>query len=99
MKNKEKDTPLKNTIKSIIGKLGDENRGRNIQSAWEDVVGRDKASHTKLVSFRKGRLVVTVSDSTRLYELTLDQRRILKEVNAAITKKTVKEIRFKIGVI
>jgi len=50
-------------------------------STWEKAVGKDISKHTKPRSFKSGRLVVNVSDSSRLYELTLKKHELIKDIN------------------
>ena len=95
------DAPLKDVLKGIISKLEKGQKGAHDEliASWEKVVGKDAFKHTKLVSLKGGRLVVNVSDSSRLYELTLKRREIIKAINRKRKKKKIKEIRFKIGEI
>ncbi|MCK4463699.1 MAG: DUF721 domain-containing protein, partial [Candidatus Omnitrophica bacterium] len=78
-----KDTaPLKNAIKNIIGKLEKgAKEDSELISIWEKVVGKNASKHTKLRSLKSGRLVVSVSDSSRLYELTLKRQELIKAIN------------------
>ena len=104
---KKDKAPLKDLIKGIIGKLEKEGKGpeHGIVPTWEKVVGKKIAKHTKPVTFKAGRFVVNVSDSSRLYELTLKRQTLICELNKELKKKkvlrgrtkTIKEIRFKIG--
>ena len=66
---------------------------------WEKVVGKNVFKYTRPVTLKSGRLVVNVSDSSRLYELTLKRRELIKDINKHLKKKKIKEIRFKIGEI
>jgi len=92
-----KKHPLKDIIKSVIQKLEKEDQGKSILGVWEKVLDKKTQKHTKPVSFRRGRLVANVSDSSRLYELTLRKKEIIKAMNIKLEKKKIKEIRFKIG--
>ncbi len=95
------EKPLKNILKGIVGKLEErESKGhRELISIWEKVTGKDALKHTKPKSLKSGRLVVNVSDSSRLYELTLKRQELIKAINKQLKRKTIKEIRFKIGEI
>lgn len=74
--------PLKDAIKSILGKLEKEARkDSELISIWERVVGKDASKHTKPKSLKSGRLVVNVTDSSRLYELTLKRQELIKAIN------------------
>jgi len=95
----EDKNPLKDVIKGIIGNLEKkkESKDNKVIAAWKNVLEKDAWKHTKPVSIVAGRLIVNVSDSSRLYELTLKRRDILNNLNKEIGEKSIKEIRFKIG--
>ena len=95
------EKPLKNILKGIVGKLEErESKGHSeLISIWEKVLGKDASKHTKPRSLKFGRLVVNVSDSSRLYELTLKRQELIKAINKQLKRKTIREIRFKIGEI
>ena len=84
-----KDTaPLKDAIKNIISKLEKgAKKDSELISIWERVVGRDISKHTKPRSLKSGRLVVNVSDSSRLYELTLKRQELIKAINRQLKEK------------
>lgn len=92
---KKEKAPLKDVLGEIIKKL--DPQGNDIAQCWEKICG-DK-EHTKISSFFRKRLIVVVSDSTRLYNLTLKKREILKEMNKNLGEEKIKEIRFKVGKI
>ena len=93
------EKPLKNVIKDIISRLEqrEDGGGGEFITIWKKAVGKDASKHTRPVNLRLGKLVVNVSDSSRLYELTTRKRDIIKSINKQFNKKKVKEIRFKIG--
>jgi predicted nucleic acid-binding Zn ribbon protein len=97
---KNEKLPLKNIIKRIIRKIEDKEGGSetDFPALWEKVAGKDASGHTKPVSLTKGRLVVNVSDSSRLYTLSLKKKELIEGLNKELKKK-IKEIRFKIGEI
>jgi len=93
------DGSLKNILTQLIEKLGTDSQPVRIKSAWQKIAGSVFADFTEPVSFTGGRLVIAVSDSTRLYELSLRKNDLRESINAALGKKVIKEIRFKIGTI
>lgn len=95
----EDKSPLKNVIKDIIKRLetGEKETGNQLISLWKKIVGEDLFKHTRLTSLNRGRLAINVSDSSRLYDLTLKKRQLIKEINKTLKKKKIKEIRFRIG--
>jgi len=99
MSKEDLKKPLKAVLKGIIGKLDKSSQSSRLMVIWKDILGEKEQAYTRLTSFRKGRLVVNVSDSTRLYDLTLRRRDLIREINERLEgkKTTVKEIRFKIG--
>ena len=94
-----KKLPLKNVIKDIINQLekGQKEGPGELITAWGKALDKVFSEHTRLVTLKSGRLIVNVSDSSRLYELTLKRREIIKNLNKHLKKKKIKEIRFKIG--
>ena len=84
-----KDTaPLKDAIKDIIRKLEKgAKKDSELISIWGKVVGKDASSHTKPRSLKSGRLVVNVSDSSRLYELTLKRQELIEAINRQLREK------------
>jgi len=98
MKNDAADKgPLGGLVKKILDKISKDENSEAIGIAWEKAIGGKFAEFTKLASFKKGKLTVLVSDSGRLYELTLRKEDIIKDVNERIKGKKIKDIRFKIG--
>ena len=98
MTGKKEEKPLQETLKKLLEKLDRSKKENDVVRAWEEALGRDIARHTKLVSLKNGKLVANVSDSSRLYELSLKKRHIVAELNKRVNKK-IKEIRLKIGEI
>ncbi len=84
-----KDTaPLKDAIKNIIRKLEEgAKKDSELISIWEKVVGKDASKHTKPRSLKSGRLVVNVSDSSRLYDLTLKRQELIKAINRQMKRE------------
>jgi predicted nucleic acid-binding Zn ribbon protein len=64
---------------------------------WEKAVGRSIARRAEAVSFKGGRLVVVVKDSTWLQELALMKEGIIEKLNSLLGKPIVEDIVLRIG--
>ena len=51
-----------------------------VQRAWRDVAGRQLAAHSRPVSVRRGRMVVTVDDPGGNFMLRFERTRILERL-------------------
>lgn len=70
-----------------------------IVEEWADAVGRDVAAVTRARQLKKGRLWVTVKDSTWSYHLSLLKPQLLKKLNEYAGDELVQEIYFQVGEI
>ncbi|NQT21885.1 MAG: DUF721 domain-containing protein [Candidatus Omnitrophica bacterium] len=95
------NAPLKDVLKGLIDKIEKKEGGRDVDffELWKGAVGKDASEHTKPKNLRSGKLSVNVSDSSRLYELTLKKNEIIRRLNKQLKTKKIKEIRFRIGEI
>ena len=64
---------------------------------WEAAVGQAIAANTRPAAFRGKLLVVEVTSSTWLQELQFLKSDLITQVNAALGKPLIGDIRFKIG--
>ncbi|MCX5715975.1 MAG: DciA family protein [Candidatus Omnitrophica bacterium] len=96
--------PIKDIIKKVISEL-DGSAGKkeekkltqeDITAMWAGAAGRVAARHSRPASLRKGRLVVNVSDSSLLYDLTLRKTQILESL-AKELKGKIQDVQFRIG--
>jgi len=99
LKANDEGKPLKDVLQGVMKKLDSGELAAEIINAWEKIIDTKDKKHTKPVSFKQGRLVVIVSDSSRLYDLTVKKKEIINIINAHLRKGKIKEIRFKIGEI
>ena len=95
----ETKKPLEDLVKNIIGNLGSKDKltEEEIRLAWDLVVGKKAARHSKPRSFQGSRLIVHVDDSSWLYELTTRKKYILSNLSSELKGKRLKEITFRIG--
>ena len=97
-KAKDKEGPLiKNILKHVLKGISE--KGAGINEAWDAAAGEDAAGHTKILSLKRGRLVINVSDSSRLFDLTMRKKQLIEQMNEKDGKRRITEIRFKIGII
>lgn len=97
-----KDTaqPIAKLLPALLGKLGLQERiqEEEILTAWRDIVGEFLAEHSTPAGLRDGILAVRVLQSTVQFELErVLKSRILQKLQARFGKKTVRDIRFRLG--
>jgi predicted nucleic acid-binding Zn ribbon protein len=85
------ETVLKNF--SLNGQL----EGWKAVSLWNTVVGERAAGRTRAVSYRDGKLIVEVTSSVWMKELTYLRQDILRKLNDALGEERIKEVVLKRG--
>lgn len=68
-----------------------------ILRVWPRAVGRPIAAHARPVRLRGGRLLVHVTDSAWLHQLSLMRREIVRTVNEHLGVPAVRELTLRIG--
>ena len=68
-----------------------------IWDLWDRAVGKAVSENTRPAAFKGRLLLVYVSSSTWLHELSFLKADILKKVNLALGENLVEEIKFKVG--
>lgn len=69
-----------------------------LEQAWRDVAGPEIAAATRVASFRRGILEIEVGHAALMHELVgFHKRRLLGELQAALTGMTVTNLRFRAG--
>ena len=61
---------------------------------WPEVVGKKIADNTEVSSVESGVVLVKVKTPVWRQELQLQKHDIINKLNKALTKKTIKDIRF-----
>lgn len=87
-------------VETVLGKLGLTQRIREeeIQSVWGEVVGEFLARHSAPASLNQGILTVHVLQPTVHFELErVLKRTLLARLQERFGKRTVREIRFRLG--
>ena len=91
--------PLEDVLKDIISGISKKGglTEEDVDSAWERAVGEKAAKHSKPCTLKGPRLIVSVDDSSWLYELTIRKREILKSLSEILKSSRVKDITLRIG--
>ena len=91
--------PLEGALKNIISSLsaGDKFTEEALSAAWDDIVGKKGASHSRPKLLRGSRLIINVDDSSWLYELTIQKKELIKKLGEKLKTKKIREITFRIG--
>ena len=88
---------IKDIIPQVIEQLtirkpDDQNK---IQRIWQNIIDAKMAQHSMLSDFSDGILTVAVDSSVRLYQMNLNKKKILEQLQDEIPD--IKNIKFKIG--
>jgi predicted nucleic acid-binding Zn ribbon protein len=79
-----------------IRKLGCTRRleGGRAVATWSEVVGLQIAAHSRAESLVNGSLTVVVPEATWRQELTLQKEDLIRRLNAALERNSVRDIHF-----
>jgi hypothetical protein len=97
-KAKKKNKEINNILTGILKTAKKRSETAEALQAWKGLVD-GKTEFSRPVSFKGGRLVVNISDSAHLHDLTMKRKEIISGMNECLTEKKIKEIRLKIGEI
>lgn len=94
-------TPLGDIVKEVFEGI---ERGRtltkeDVENRWKEIAGSAASRHTRPVSLRKATLTVFVDSSSWMQEMSLQKRKILKQLKSAFGKDKISGIHFRIGEI
>ena len=101
MTRKRPVTPIGDIVKSVFEKLEREKTlsREEIEERWKEIAGTAGAKHTRPASLRKGVLLVWVDSSSWMQEMTLQKRKLLKQLKRTFGKDKILGIQFRIGEI
>jgi hypothetical protein len=68
-----------------------------LAAAWQAAAGESLARCSRAGQIRRGRLEVTVTNSTTVQELTFQKQHILAELMRTLPNSKIRDIRFRIG--
>ena len=98
-RKKKEFVPLGNVLPKVLSSLrtgGDEQLLR-VWELWDRTVGEMIAVNAQPLAFKGKLLLVEVTSSVWLHELQFLKGDIIKNLNEALGKELVSEIKFKIG--
>jgi predicted nucleic acid-binding Zn ribbon protein len=101
MQKKRQDARhVKSIIENLLGQWEKRavKRGDAVGKAWKDATTEETREHARPVSFKNGILMVIVENSSWLYKLTLEKRKMLEKFNEIYAgRKKAQDIRFRVG--
>lgn len=72
-------------------------QNQQLQAAWNEAAGPMLAKFTQADRINRGKLEVTVANSTMLQELSFEKRRLLSAMQQALPEAKVTDLRLKVG--
>lgn len=87
-------------LKDILNQLMEEYqlnarlRQMRIQKIWTRIVGQYAASQTEEITFKNGKLAVTLKSAALRNELSFAKSKIIKNINRMLGEEAVQDIRF-----
>ena len=100
-KNLKEFVPIGNIIRNVLKTCRDdfdENLAQ-VWAKWDGAVGDGIAKNAQPEAFKGKLLLVNVTSSTWMHQLQFLKKDIIKQINHALGKELVEEIKFKIGPI
>jgi hypothetical protein len=92
-------------IRDVVAKLvtlrgyGRFQSDANLAAAWEAAAGSGLARYSRAGQIRRGKLEVTVTNSTIMQELSFQKQSILAELSRQLPGARISDIRFRMGKI
>ncbi len=92
-------TPIGDIVKTVFARFEGERTfsKEDIEGRWKALVGVVAAKHTRPAALRKGTLTVFVDSSGWMQEMTMQKRKILKQLKRQFGKDKISGIHFRIG--
>jgi len=69
------------------------------EAAWREAVGELVVGFTRVGQIRRGKLEVTVANSTVVQELSFQKRAILRTLARLLPEDQIQDLRFRVGPI
>jgi predicted nucleic acid-binding Zn ribbon protein len=69
----------------------------NLEAAWKGAAGEQLARFSRAARVRRGKLEVTVSNSTTMQELSFQKLQILAELGRSLPDARIRDLRFRVG--
>lgn len=70
-----------------------------LEAAWRAAAGEPLGQHTRPGAIRRGKLEVTVANSTLAQELTFRKPALLEALRRALPEETIRDLRIRVGPI
>lgn len=95
----KKPAHIAGVLKSALAAYRGEGDGELVKvwELWDGAVGHAIAENTRAAAFRGNLLIVHVSSSTWIHHLHFLKRDLIEQINRALGKKLVGDIKFKVG--
>ena len=96
---RSKITPIGDIVKALFEKLEREKTitKEDIEGRWKEIAGESGSKHTRPAALRKGILTVFVDSSGWFQEMTIQKRKLLKQLKRIFGKDKISGIHFRIG--
>ena len=93
--------PIGDIVKSVFARMESEKSfsREDVESRWKDLVGAAATRHTRPAALRKGILTVFVDSSGWIQQMTLQKRKLLKQLKRSFGKDRILGIHFRMGEI
>lgn len=100
-KKGKKPEDIGDIISQVIKKLDTKTHGQRekVVRAWQNAIEPKAISHTRPVAIKKNILTIEVDSSTWLYMLSLKKKNTLENMQKALGKEKIEDIRFRMGEI
>ena len=94
-------TPIGDIVKAVFAKIESEKTftREDVEKEWKTIAGSDAARHTRPAALRKGTLTVFVDTSGWLHVMSMQKRKLVKQLKSRFGKDRISAIHFKIGEI
>ena len=71
----------------------------NCEAAWREAAGELAARFSRAGEIRRGKLEVTVANSTLVQELNFQKKTILRTLSRLLPEDQIRDLRFRVGPI
>ena len=88
---------IKDILQQVVKNISEQKPQQqdDVQGAWQQSVDKKTLQHTRIVGVKNGKLLVLTDSPVRLFDLTLQKIKILKQLQEHVPELT--EISFRMG--
>ena len=96
---KSKPSPIGEIVQSVFARIEKEKAfsKEGVDSLWKDLVGEAAFRHSRPATLRNKVLTVRVDSSAWMHELSIQKRKILKDLKREFGKDKLLDVHFRIG--